>query len=79
VGFLLSRRWLVFAVVVAALAWVAVELGQWQFHRLDERKAENQVTATNLDAVPVPVDDVLSPDRPAGAKDEWRRVTAHEG
>jgi len=77
VGFLLSRRWLLFAVVVALLAWLAVQLGQWQFHRLDERKHTNQVTATNLAAIPVPVDDVLSPDDQPGADDEWRRVTVH--
>ena len=76
-GFLLSRRWLIFAVVVALLAWLAVQLGQWQFHRLDERKHTNQVTATNLAAIPVPVDDVLSPDKQPGADDEWRRVTVH--
>jgi len=38
VRFLLSRRWLLFAIVVAALVWGAILLGQWQFHRLDERQ-----------------------------------------
>jgi cytochrome oxidase assembly protein ShyY1 len=77
VGFLLSRRWVLFAVAVALLVWVATQLGQWQFHRLDDRKAENKIVATNLNAPPVPIDDVLSPDESPSAQDEWRRVTVH--
>jgi cytochrome oxidase assembly protein ShyY1 len=77
VGFLLSRRWLLFALAVVFLTWVATQLGQWQFHRLDERKHDNRIIATNLDAAPVPVDDLLSPEQPPSAEDEWRRVTVH--
>jgi cytochrome oxidase assembly protein ShyY1 len=77
VRFLLSRRWVLFAIVVAVLVWVAVLLGQWQFHRLDERKHENSRVATNLKRAPVPVDDVLSTEKAPGANDEWRRVTVH--
>lgn len=75
--FLLSRRWVLFAVTVAFLAWGASQLGQWQFHRLQERKHDNRVVARNLASAPVPVDEVLSTRRPPGAGDEWRRVTAH--
>ncbi len=75
--FLLSRRWLVFALVVAALVWLALQLGQWQFHRLDDRRQENTLVATNLALAPVPVDEVLSPDRAPSPADEWRRVTVH--
>ena len=52
-------------------------LGQWQFHRLDERKQDNRIVATNLKRAPAPVDDVLSTEKPPGANDEWRRVTVH--
>ncbi len=76
-GFLLSRRWVLFALVVAVLAWLATQLGQWQFHRLDERKHDNRVVATNLDLAPAPVGDVLSTERGPRAEDEWRRVTVH--
>ena len=76
-GFLLSRRWVLFAVAVVLAAWAAWALGQWQFHRLDERKDSNKIVATNLNAPPVPVDDVLSPERAPSAEDEWRRVTVH--
>jgi cytochrome oxidase assembly protein ShyY1 len=77
VRFLLSRRWLVFAVVVGLAAWGAVLLGQWQFHRLHDRKAENHLIAGNLAAPPVPVDQVLGVGKAPSANDIWRRVTAH--
>jgi cytochrome oxidase assembly protein ShyY1 len=74
---LLSRRWVVLAVTVALLAWLALELGQWQFHRLDQRKHDNGTVSANLAAAPVPVDDLLAPGRSPAAADEWRRVTVH--
>ena len=74
-GFLLTRRWLGFAVVVVALAWLAGLLGQWQFHRLEERKHDNGVVSRNLAALPVPVGDVLSTERSPSPDQEWRRVT----
>ncbi len=75
--FLLSRRWVLFALVVAFLAWVATQLGQWQFHRLEDRKQDNRIVATNLARPPAPVDEVLSTERPPRTEDEWRRVTVH--
>ena len=77
VRFLLSRRWLLFALVVVGLAWATSQLGQWQFHRLDERRAENRLVADNLDAAPVPIDDLLSAGRPAPKEHEWREVVVH--
>ncbi|MCW2809225.1 MAG: hypothetical protein JWQ93_3180 [Marmoricola sp.] len=75
--FLLSRRWVLFFLVVVALAWLAAQLGQWQFHRLDQRKQDNRITATNLKLPPAPVDDVLSTEHGPRRSDEWRRVTVH--
>lgn len=74
---MLSRRWVLFFLAVVVLAWVATQLGQWQFHRLEERKQDNSITRTNLRLAPVPVDDVLSTERGPSANDEWRRVTVH--
>lgn len=74
--FLFSRRWVLFALAVAAAAWLATELGQWQFDRLDERRQDNEIVAENLDSPPVPVEDVLSVDEPVAEDEEWRRVTA---
>jgi cytochrome oxidase assembly protein ShyY1 len=76
VRFLVSRRWALFAVTVVVLAYGCYLLGQWQFHRLHDREATNAQTRTNLAAPPAPVADVLTPDRPARQRDEWRRVVA---
>lgn len=75
--FLLSRRWILFFVAVAVATWLAVQLGQWQFNRLDERKDSNHTVAHNLDQPPVPIAELMSPDRPTTRGQEWRRVTAH--
>ncbi|WP_183407650.1 SURF1 family protein [Nocardioides marmoriginsengisoli] len=75
--FLFTRRWVLFALTVAALAWLATVLGQWQFHRLDDRKAENSLVARNLDQAPAPIDSLLKPSEPAPGKHEWRKVVVH--
>lgn len=75
--FLLSRRWLLFAVAVAAMAWGASLLGQWQFHRLDERRSENKLVSRNLDSPPVPLDDLMAVGRAPSEDHEWREVVVH--
>ena len=75
-GFLLSRRWVLFALVVGLLAWAAWLLGQWQFHRLDDRRERNAVIERNEDLAPAAVDEVLAPGRPVDPQDEWRVVEA---
>lgn len=75
-AFLLSRRWLIFAVVVALLAWLAWILGEWQFDRLDQRRDQNAQVRANEEAEPVPVAEVMSQDGGPEAGDEWRLVTA---
>jgi len=74
--FLLSRRWALFAVVVLLLAYAAWWLGEWQFGRLEDRKASNEIIRTNEALPPAPVADVLSTDRDVDEADEWRLVTA---
>ncbi len=75
-GFLLSRRWILLAVAVVLLSALAWRLGEWQFHRLEDRKERNATTLRNEDAAPVPVTDVLSVGRSVAREDEWRVVTA---
>jgi len=75
VRFLLSRRWILFAIAVGLLALLAFRLGEWQFHRLEDRAGTNRVTERNLAADPVPVDQVLAPGRPVAGEREWQRVT----
>jgi cytochrome oxidase assembly protein ShyY1 len=74
--FLLSRRWVLFAITVALLAWATWLLGEWQFHRLADRKELNATIARNTSAPAAPVSEVLEPGRPVSASEEWRVVTA---
>jgi len=74
--FLLSRRWLLFAVAVAVIAAATWWLGEWQFNRLDDRKDRNAVVRANEDKPPAPVADVLAPGVGVAEVEEWRQVTA---
>lgn len=74
--FLLSRRWLVFAVVVVALAWVAWRLGEWQFHRLDDRKERNDIIERNERAGPVAVESAMGVGDPVETTEQWQVVEA---
>lgn len=71
---MLSRRWLGFAVAVAALALLCGRLGLWQLHKLADRKATNAITEINLDAAPVSWSDVMTPAAAPATQDLWRRV-----
>jgi cytochrome oxidase assembly protein ShyY1 len=75
-GFLLSRRWVLFLLTVLALAWVAWRLGEWQFHRLEDRQERNAVIERNETQPPVPVTEVMGVDEPLSSDEEWTRVTA---
>ncbi|QYJ05000.1 SURF1 family protein [Nocardioides panacisoli] len=74
--FLLSRRWVLFALAVLVLAYGTWWLGEWQFGRLDDRKDRNAVIRANEDRPPAPVDEVLSPGGDVAERDEWRVVSA---
>lgn len=75
-GFLVSRRWALFALVVVLLAWAAWFLGEWQFYRLEDRKERNAVIERNEKTPPAPVADVLAPGRAVDPEDQWRVVEA---
>jgi cytochrome oxidase assembly protein ShyY1 len=74
--FLLTRRWVVFAVVVGLLAYLAWLLGQWQFDRLEERQQRNALIERNETAPPAPAADLMSVGGEVAPGDEWRTVTA---
>jgi cytochrome oxidase assembly protein ShyY1 len=75
-SFLVSRRWILFAIIVGLLAYFAWWLGEWQFHRLEDRKERNAIVERNEGAAPVPASTVLSASRVVPASTEWTRVTA---
>src|SRR3954464_3256940 len=80
--FLLSRRWALFALTVVLVAWATWWLGQWQFHRLHDRKADNRIVETNEHRAASPIGDAVgvgeapgAAGEGAGAPDEGRLVT----
>jgi cytochrome oxidase assembly protein ShyY1 len=74
--FLLSRRWLLFLLIVLLLAYVCLLLGRWQWHRLESKKAGNAVIRTNEKAAPTPVDQVLARGRAPSDRDQYKMVSA---
>jgi cytochrome oxidase assembly protein ShyY1 len=74
--FLLSRRWILFALAIVVVGYATWWLGEWQFGRLDDRKDRNAVVRANEDRNPAPVEDVLAPGEPVAADEEWRVITA---
>ncbi len=66
---------MLFAITVALLAWAAWWLGEWQFHRLEDRKARNAIVERNEAAPPAAVADVMPLDGEVDEQDEWRIVT----
>jgi cytochrome oxidase assembly protein ShyY1 len=67
-------RWASLVAFAAVLGVVFVNLGEWQLHRLDQRRARNNATLTN-EAKPVrPLAEVFT--RQLTDADQWQRVEA---
>ena len=74
--FLLSRQWVILALVSLALIPTMIELGFWQMHRYEMRTARNQLVSDALSAKPVPVERLTSPGHTVTTTQRYRRVTA---
>ncbi|WP_335936033.1 SURF1 family cytochrome oxidase biogenesis protein [Streptomyces sp. PTD5-9] len=74
--FLLTRQWLLLALLVLVLIPTMVELGFWQLHRHEHRVAQNALISRNLRADPVPVASLTSPGHTVPRSDYWRTVSA---
>ncbi|MFJ7155018.1 SURF1 family protein [Streptomyces sp. NPDC101118] len=74
--FVLTRQWVCLTLLALLLVPVMIELGFWQFHRHENRVAQNGLIARNLAAPPVPVASLTSPGHTVPRADYWRRVTA---
>lgn len=74
--FLLSARWIGFAVFVLVLAAVCTRLGLWQFHRLEHRLDQNKIITAHLKAEPVDLTQALEPGDEVDDQSEFTRVRA---
>jgi cytochrome oxidase assembly protein ShyY1 len=72
--FLLSRRWIGFAIFVIVLSAGCTRLGLWQWHRLESRLAENKIITKHFKADPVDLESVLTIGRPQAEGQQWTRV-----
>lgn len=66
-------RWIGLLVFVVVLGGVFVRLGEWQIHRLDQRRASNAIVVANEAAPIVDYTEVFG--RPITDADQWRRVS----
>jgi cytochrome oxidase assembly protein ShyY1 len=74
--FLLTRRWLGLAALLATLAVVMVGLGNWQLDRYHQKVAINDRIDAAARAAPVPVTNVLVAGRAPAKSQRYTRVTA---
>jgi cytochrome oxidase assembly protein ShyY1 len=74
--FLLSVRWIGFAVFVIVLAAVCTRLGFWQIHRLEHRLDQNKIITAHLKAPPVDLTQALKPGDGVDDESEFTRVRA---
>ena len=58
--FLLRPAWLVSHLLVAALVLSMIWLSQWQFRRLDDKRAENALVAANAEADPLTLPEAIA-------------------
>lgn len=58
--FVFSRRWLGYVAVAVVFALACVALANWQLARREEARLEIDRVESNWDAVPVPIESVLS-------------------
>ncbi|MCT1459709.1 SURF1 family protein [Aestuariimicrobium sp. p3-SID1156] len=67
-------RWVALLLVVAALGAVFIRLGEWQLHRLDQRRERNASAVAHQQQPVKPWAEVM--DKPITETDQWQRVRA---
>jgi len=78
-GFLRQRRWLALGFLVVLVLPSFLLLSRWQVHRLEERRAANQLVIDHSSQTPVPVTQVMASGAPlssVGDAQRWIPVTA---
>lgn len=74
--FVLSARWIGFAVFVLLLAAICTRLGFWQLDKLDQRLDRNKVVTKHFAAAPIDLQAALPDGTKVDKANEWTRVTA---
>lgn len=74
--FLMSRQWVILALITLLLIPTMIRLGIWQMHRYEMRSARNQLVTDALHAKPVPVETISSPGHAVTRTERYRTVTA---
>lgn len=74
--FLLSRQWVILALIALLLIPTMIRLGFWQMHRYEMRSARNQLVSDALSAKPVPVEKMTAPGHTVTTDERYRSVTA---
>ncbi len=74
--FLVSRRWILFFLAIIVVGYATWWLGEWQFHRLEDRRDRNAVIEANENEDPAPVGKVLAPGDQVETDEEYRMITA---
>ena len=73
-GFLATRKWITFGLLMMLLAAIMVRLGFWQLSRYHERAGANAHIDASTRAAAVPLGSVLRVGQPAPAGLAWARV-----
>ncbi len=74
--FLVTRRWIVFFLVVVVLAYGTWWLGRWQFHRLSDRQHDNAIINATWPRRPRTSRTCWPPVARSSDDDEWLHVQA---
>ncbi len=74
--FLMSRQWVILALITLLLIPTMIRLGIWQMHRYEMRSARNQLVTDALHAKPVPVETISTPGHAVTRTEKYRTVTA---
>jgi cytochrome oxidase assembly protein ShyY1 len=74
--FMLSARWIGFAVFVVVLAALCTRLGFWQMHKLELRLDRNDVITKHFSTDPVDLTAALPSGEKVDGTNEWTRITA---
>lgn len=73
--FLFSRRWITFALVVIVMAGGCYRLGLWQWHRLENRLADNKVITKHFKTDPIELGSVLKIGEKQLHDQQWTRIS----